>query len=1004
MADLSRVGGASSSRHEPTRLAATTLLRGRLVGLLRGRFERRLTVIEAGAGFGKSTLLSQVVRENRIEQHGVDALLRVADTDRDPALLLAGLGAALGITEGVITVDRVADAVWALAPASVAVVIDDVHRLVDAEEACDVLRQLLDRLPSNGHLVVSGRQVPALPIARLLSQDEAVVVTEADLSFTDDELVDMAELRSIPRELVGELPRWPALATLVSAAGRSASIDYVWDEVLRALPDDRRRLLAAVVPFGEVDDDLVRALGGELSAEELVEGVPLVEASEDGSFRLHDLWVDALARTLDDEERNAGLRVGGAMLLARGDVGRAAEAFALAGDEDGLTDVILAIARRPTITADIPEINRVYALLPESMHRRPGARYLEAARHFATDDLQAAAVFAQAAEQARRSGEVEIELLSHWRCTQIADLDIPGGPDLPARVAQLADDGVPLARGIRSFIESRRSQREGDPHVAIGLMGGLDGFEPEQRAISVAIRFVDLGRPEALNASLDEVLASGISDVYAAQAVWMQGQIDPVDAWPFARELPERAKSIPLATATSLRSVVIAMGVAAGAHEEVVALSETNRRAARSTVRLNELFARVAGGLVELVTVDEDTAVTTFARLLDEVPVGRWPERPYLYALAVIRGLLPGGEVLDECDFGPSMTVAVEAGAALAALRSGDAAPAAELPWQSSTLLRVHVPPPLLAELALAAGAVPEAAEVLLSLPHLRTWLRRIADRAPVGGPAGNRLAKAAATRVQAMPSRPPFDVAIDLLGGLALRRSDGRSVDGWSRRERVRHLLAFVALGRDVARSEVAAELWPDLSDEKAAANLRVNLHHLQQALQPDRGDDPPWFLQTDNARLRLVHDGVVVDTELVDAAMVAAVRAESAGIPSEALTNYERVAELTVGDLLPEVSADWVVFERMRLRSIAHAAASRQGELVLARGEPEAAMAIAARAQRLDPLSERAHRLSIRCHLALGSTGAARDAAKLARETMLDAGIALERETEVLLAQLDV
>lgn len=971
--------------------------------LLRERFERRLTVIEAGAGFGKSTLLSQAVHENRIERVGIDALLRVVESDRDPTLLLEGLAAAVGIADGVATVDRVADAVWAMAPAEVALIVDDAHRLIGADAATQVVRDVLDRLPANGHLVVSGRQIPPLPVARLRSEDEAVVIAEADLAFTDDELGSMADLRSIPAALRAELPRWPALATLVGAAGTSASIDYVWDEVLRALPEERRRLLAAAAPFGDIDDGLVRALGGDVAAAALVEGVPLVDASEDGSYRLHDLWSDALEGVLDDDDRRASLRAGAAMLLDRGEVGRAAEAFASASDEDGLREVISTIARRPTITADIPEIDRIYALLPPSMHASPGRRYLEATRYFSTDDRQAAAVFARAADEASASGEVEMELLSHWRVTQIEDLDRPGGPRLPDRVAELADEGVPLAVAIRSFITSRRRQLEGDPQGAVASLAGLEGFPAAQREISTAIRLVDIGRPEALNATIDEVLSSGISDVYRAQAVWMQGQIDPIDAWPFARELPHRAQTIPLATATSLRSVVVAMGVAAGAHDEVVALSETNLNEARLTVRLNGHFARVAHGLVELVTIDEATAVATFEQLLDEVPIERWPERPYLYALALIRGLLPGGEVLDQCEFGPSLSVAVEAGAALAALRSGDAGPAARLPWRSPTVLRVHVAPPLLAELAFAAGGAPGASEVLESIPHLRTWLRRMAAR-DAGGAVGRRLAKAAAQRVQAMPARPDHDLRIDLLGGLAVRRSDGVPVEGWQRRERVRHLLAFVALGRDVSRSEVEAEMWPDLPEDKASSNLRVNLHHLQQALQPDRGDTSPWFLQVDGDRLRLVDDGVTVDTELVDAAMVAAVRAEAAGVPSEALAHYEHVADLASGELLPEVRAEWVVYERMRLSSIVHAAACRQGELVLARGEPEAAMAIAARAQRLDPLSERAHRLSIRCHVALGSTSAAREAALHTRDMLDDEGLPAERETLVLLAQLDV
>lgn len=133
-----------------------------------------------------------------------------------------------------------------------------------------------------------------------------------------------------------------------------------------------------MAPFGEVDDDLIRALGGSLTAADLVEGVPLVDATDSGTFRLHDLWVGALVDVIDPSARVDALRAGGSMLLARVELGRAAEAFALAGPEPGLAEVLLVLARRPAISADLGEVSRVHLLLPESMRGQPGERYLEA--------------------------------------------------------------------------------------------------------------------------------------------------------------------------------------------------------------------------------------------------------------------------------------------------------------------------------------------------------------------------------------------------------------------------------------------------------------------------------------------------------------------------------------------------------------------------------------------------------------------------------------------------
>jgi DNA-binding SARP family transcriptional activator len=376
--------------------------------------------------------------------------------------------------------------------------------------------------------------------------------------------------------------------------------------------------------------------------------------------------------------------------------------------------------------------------------------------------------------------------------------------------------------------------------------------------------------------------------------------------------------------------------------------------------------------------------------------LGNWPERPYLYALCTIRALVPGGDALDRCTFGPSMAVAVEAGAALAALRAGDPTPAARLPWDRPDLLRVHVPPPLLVELAIGADRS-DAEAVLGRVPHLRRWLARVAER------PSSTTASGASSRLGDLPTRPAYDLAIGVLGDFTLERSDTRPTDGWDRRERVRQLLAYLVLHRQPLRTEVAAALWPDLPPEKAASNLRVNLSHLQTALQPDRGEDErPWFLQASGGRLCLADDGLRTDLEQFDEAVDQAVAAEAAGLPSRALEHYRRALELYRGPLLADLDLRWVELERIRVQSAAHAAAARVGELLLARGEPEQAMQVAMRAQSLDPLSERAHRLFIRCHLALGSTTAARTAAIRLLDELGEAGLAPERETESLLGTL--
>ncbi len=77
----------------------------------------------------------------------------------------------------------------------------------------------------------------------------------------------------------------------------------------------------------------------------------------------------------------------------------------------------------------------------------------------------------------------------------------------------------------------------------------------------------------------------------------------------------------------------------------------------------------------------------------------------------------------------------------------------------------------------------------------------------------------------------------------------DGEAVR-WSAPPRTISLLARLALSDSMlSRGALAAELWPDCSDDEARANLRRHIHHLQRAL-PQHGEEIPWLL-TDAMRI---------------------------------------------------------------------------------------------------------------------------------------------------------
>ena len=996
--------GGHAFRHEPPASPSWLVPRTRLLEALRGRFDRPLTVLVGGPGFGKTTVLAQSLLDNRLDALGTDLWLRVVDRDRVASHFIAGLAQSItGVANnGIESIDEVLDLIWTRTPDSLALVLDDVHLLGDERESVDVLRRLVAELPRNGHLVLSSRTLPPLPLARMESEGAALVLRERDLAFSGDELTSLADRLDVPDPVASRLSVWPALAVLSSRVGYDASIDYLWQEILAAMPDDRRRALAAVALFSVVDDDLVEAVapGSPWTASGLLAGLPLIESDESGSYRLHDLWGTALDRILSPVQRRERLGAGASMLLGRGQHLRAAEAYAACGDTEGLVEVVRRFATQPLGVLSTSHVALLHQLLPPDLRAGPIGQYLNAATLFASDERQALVAFERVRAAAASDGDRSLEATAWWRVAQFESHRMQAPDNLDPRLLALADEGWPLARSAVALARSVAAQYRGDARAALAETEGFDRSDPVQYQGALRGRLLSLGRPEMIPAAVDAVLGGGSADVFDSQALWWRGEVPPELAWTVAVELHNTyADRRVAAVQVALDSVVATVALAAGRVADARRFADLAIVTAPRTMTPNAGFAGVADALVALVEHGEAEFAARFDKLFADVPLLPWPAWAYMSALAPIRALLPDGEQLDGLDVGPSLRVAIDAGRAVAELRrTGDPGVATTLPWEQINLLRVHVPVPMLCELVLAASATVPAANASLSqIPHCSRWIRRL-----VAHPSA-AVRRAAEIAVKAYPPRPEHPLRITTLGRFAVECPPGTELTGWDRRERVRDLLAELVIRRSVPRSDLAAAIWPDLSPEKAANNLRVNLHHVQQLLEPGRSTDtPPAYLQGTATGLRLSADDVTIDIDLFDARIAEALAAERRGSPSQALAHYEEACDLYRGEFLPGMEQESVVNERTRLRSVAHGALCRRGELVLARGEPEIALALAAAAQQLDEMSERAGRLAIRCHLAVGSTSAACAVARHVGDVLADARVEPDPETRRLLERL--
>lgn len=136
--------------------------RPRLVGLLAKRWNHAVTLVVAGAGFGKTTVLAQVVRTHLVAPRGVDVWVSCTAAHGDPSALTRAVLAAMPCRSGA---RSVLDALVRLAPVEVCLISDDVHEIPAASPGAALLGELVRSLPATTHLVLSGRSVPDLPLA-----------------------------------------------------------------------------------------------------------------------------------------------------------------------------------------------------------------------------------------------------------------------------------------------------------------------------------------------------------------------------------------------------------------------------------------------------------------------------------------------------------------------------------------------------------------------------------------------------------------------------------------------------------------------------------------------------------------------------------------------------------------------------------------------------------------------------------------------------------------------
>jgi LuxR family maltose regulon positive regulatory protein len=381
----------------PTRLdqiSRPRLLERLNAGLSEDGFTRKLTLVSAPAGFGKTTLVSEWV--HKVEaQHAAPlqvAWLSLDEGDNDLARFLTYLIAALRTIEAsigkgalgalqspqpppaeVVLTSLINDAVAISSP--FVLVLDDYH-LIEAQGIHDALTFLLERLPPRMHLVIASREDPPLPLARLRARGQLTELRAMDLRFTTSEaaeFLNQAMGLDLSAEDIAALETrtegWIAGLQLaaISIQGRNDTpsliesftgshryvLDYLVEEVLERQPGSVQSFLLQTAILDRLTGSLCDTLTGHEDGQQTLEMleranlfiVPL--DTERRWYRYHHLFADLLRQRLRQThpEKLPILHVRASDWFRHQGLHREAIKYSLAaGDYEGAAGLIRAIA------------------------------------------------------------------------------------------------------------------------------------------------------------------------------------------------------------------------------------------------------------------------------------------------------------------------------------------------------------------------------------------------------------------------------------------------------------------------------------------------------------------------------------------------------------------------------------------------------------------------------------------------------------------------------------
>ncbi|WP_028549066.1 LuxR C-terminal-related transcriptional regulator [Paenibacillus sp. UNC451MF] len=317
--------------------------RDRLLASITAGLKRRLTLLCAPAGFGKTTLLTQWVHAQaqacawvtlddldndniRFWRYMIHALASAAPSQADRILPLANILPSASIST---FLDALINELCSLTE-PLPLILDNYHRIED-QRIHDNLSYFIDYLPSSVHILISTRTELPFSTVKWMLQEERTEISAHQLEFTKDETIQFFnEVSGIElhqrhiQQLMLQTEGWVTGLQLVSISFRSETnydrfigefhgnhrsvSDYLFHEVVSKLPDDVYRFLLATSVLDRMDSQICTSICPETDSLQMLESVKnlnlfLVPLDDrDQWYRYYHLFAQYLQKLLQKND------------------------------------------------------------------------------------------------------------------------------------------------------------------------------------------------------------------------------------------------------------------------------------------------------------------------------------------------------------------------------------------------------------------------------------------------------------------------------------------------------------------------------------------------------------------------------------------------------------------------------------------------------------------------------------------------------------------------------